>query len=50
VRHRAATEFRERVGLESTRALLGHSFAAVSDHYSIGADATLGAAAAMEIS
>jgi integrase len=41
VRHRAATEFRERYGLEATRALLGHSFAAVSDHYSKHADVAI---------
>ncbi len=49
VRHRAAAEFREKFGLETARALLGHSFAAVSDHYSIAADGKLSSAAAAAI-
>jgi len=48
VRHRAAVEFRTKYGIEACRALLGHSFAAMSDHYARGADMALAARAARE--
>ncbi|VTR92155.1 catalytic phage domain protein : Site-specific recombinase XerD OS=Singulisphaera acidiphila (strain ATCC BAA-1392 / DSM 18658 / VKM B-2454 / MOB10) GN=Sinac_1635 PE=4 SV=1: Phage_integrase [Gemmata massiliana] len=48
LRHLKAVELRERYGLEHVRATLGHSFAAMSDHYSKAADATLAARAAAE--
>jgi integrase len=46
LRHLKAAELRERFGLEYVRAILGHSFAAMSDHYSKAADAKLGTKAA----
>jgi integrase len=45
VRHRVGAEFRERFGLETARAILGHSCAAVSDHYAKAADTALAARA-----
>jgi integrase len=48
VRHRAAVEFRTKHGIEVCRALLGHSFAAMSDHYARGADMALAAQAVRE--
>jgi integrase len=48
VRHRAAVEFRAKYGIEVCRALLGHSFAAMSDHYAKAADLTLAARAVRE--
>jgi integrase len=41
LRHLRAVELRERYGLETVRAVLGHSFKAMSDHYSQAADAEL---------
>ena len=49
VRHRAGAEFRERFGLEAARAMLGHSFAAVADHYSKHADAELASRTATQM-
>jgi integrase len=48
VRHRAAVEFRAKYGIEACRALLGHSFAAMSDHYAREADHSLASRAAHE--
>jgi integrase len=48
LRHLKAAELRERYGLEYVRAVLGHSFAAMSDHYSRAADASLAARVAAE--
>jgi integrase len=48
LRHLKAVELRERYGLEYVRAVLGHSFQAMSDHYSKAADATLASRAAAE--
>lgn len=41
LRHLGAVELRARFGLETVRAVLGHSFKAMSDHYSQAADAEL---------
>jgi integrase len=41
LRHLRATELREKFGMEACRAVLGHSFAAMSDRYSQHADAAL---------
>jgi integrase len=51
LRHLRAVELRENVkyGLEYVRAVLGHSFAGMSDHYSKAADKALAAKAASEI-
>lgn len=49
LRHLVAVELRERFGLEVTRAMLGHSFKAMSDHYSKTADAALAGQAAAEV-
>jgi integrase len=48
VRHRAAVEFRKRFGIEVCRALLGHSFAGMADHYAKAADSSLATQAARE--
>jgi integrase len=48
LRHLKATELRERYGLEHVRAVLGHSFQAMSDHYSKAADKALAAKVAAE--
>jgi integrase len=48
LRHLKAVELRERYGLEHVRAVLGHSFQSMSDHYSKAADKTLAARAAAE--
>jgi integrase len=49
LRHLKAVELRERYGLEVVRAVLGHSFKAMSDHYSQAADAVLASRAAAEV-
>ena len=49
VRHRAAAAIRAKFGIETCRAVLGHSFAAMSDHYAKDADCELGRMAAAEI-
>jgi integrase len=49
LRHLKATELREQYGLEYVRAVLGHSFAGMSDHYSRAADKVLAAKAAAEV-
>ncbi len=41
LRHMRAAELRQQFGLESVRAALGHSFAAMTDHYSKAADTEL---------
>jgi integrase len=48
LRHLRAIELRASHGLEVCRAVLGHSFAAMSDHYSRHADATLASKVAAE--
>ena len=48
LRHLKAVELRERYGLEYVRAVLGHSFSGMSDHYSKAADKSLAARAARE--
>jgi integrase len=48
LRHLKAVELRSRYGLEHVRAVLGHSFKAMSDHYSRAADDALAAQAASE--
>jgi integrase len=48
LRHLKAAELRARYGLEYVRAVLGHSFAGMADHYSRAADATLAAQVAAE--
>lgn len=48
LRHLKAAELRERFSLEHVRAVLGHSFNAMSDHYSKSADKALAARAAAE--
>lgn len=48
LRHLKAVELRERFGLEHVRAVLGHSFQAMSDHYSKAADKVLAVRAATE--
>jgi hypothetical protein len=48
LRHLNAAELRARFGLETVRAVLGHSFAQMSDHYSKAADAGLAIHAATE--
>jgi integrase len=47
LRHLKAVELREQHGLEFVRATLGHSFAAMSDHYSRHADAALASRVAL---
>jgi integrase len=49
LRHLKAVELRERYGLEHVRAVLGHSFQAMSDHDSKAADKALAARAAAEV-
>jgi integrase len=49
LRHLRATELRESHGLEVARAVLGHSFASMSDHYSRLGDAALASKAAAEV-
>jgi integrase len=49
LRHLRATELREEYGLEYVRAVLGHSFAGMSDHYSKAADKALAAKVAAEV-
>ncbi len=49
LRHLRAVELREKYGLETVRAVLGQSAAAIADHYSKGADAVLAGRAAKEI-
>jgi integrase len=46
LRHLRATELREQFGLEVVRAVLGHSFGSMSDHYAQRADAILASKAA----
>jgi integrase len=41
LRHLRACELREKFGMEACRAVLGHSFAAMSDRYSQHADAAI---------
>lgn len=41
LRHLVGAELRQEYGLEYVRAVLGHSFAAMSDHYSRAADQAL---------
>src|SRR5579883_1719257 len=48
LRHLRATELRAAYGLETVRAVLGHTFQAMSDHYSKAADAGLAARAMSE--
>ncbi len=48
LRHLKAVELRERYGLEHVRAVLGHSFQGMSDHYSKAADKVLASRAASE--
>ena len=49
LRHLVATEVRTKLGLEHCRALLGHSAASMSDHYSESADGALAEQAALAI-
>jgi integrase len=48
LRHLRAVELREKFGLETVRAVLGHSYKAMADHYSKAADATLASRAAVD--
>jgi len=48
LRHLRAAELRAKYGLETVRAVLGHSYKAMADHYSRSADATLANRAAVE--
>jgi hypothetical protein len=48
LRHLRAVELRESHGLETAKAVLGHTFACMSDHYSCHADAALSSRAAAE--
>jgi integrase len=47
LRHLRAVELREKYGLETVRAVLGHSYKAMADHYSKAADAALASRAAL---
>jgi integrase len=49
LRHLRAVELREEFGLEHARAVLGHAYASMSDHYSKAADRNLAAAVAAKI-
>jgi integrase len=49
LRHLAAATIRERFGLETVRATLGHSALAMSGHYAASADAKLSEAAALAV-
>lgn len=49
LRHLRAVELREQFGLEHARAVLGHAYASMSDHYSKAADKSLAAAVALKI-
>jgi integrase len=49
LRHLKAVELREQYGLEVARAVLGHGYKAMSDHYSKAADSTLATKAAREV-
>jgi integrase len=49
LRHLRAVELREQFGLEHARAVLGHAYASMSDHYSKAADKNLAAAVAAKI-
>ena len=49
LRHLRAVELRERFGIEHVRAVLGHSAAAMSDHYSRAADKALATKVAREV-
>jgi len=48
LRHLRAVELRKQYGLETVRAVLGHSFKAMADHYSKAGDAALASRAAGE--
>jgi integrase len=48
LRHLRASEIREQYSLEHVRAVLGHSFAGMSDHYSKAADKALAAKVSAE--
>jgi integrase len=49
LRYLRAAELREQFGLEHTRAVLGHAYASMSDHYSKSADKRLAATVASKI-
>jgi integrase len=49
LRHLRAVELRAQFGLETVRAVLGHSAASMSDHYSSSADGALANAAASQV-
>jgi integrase len=49
LRHLRAVELRTKFGIETVRAVLGHSAASMSDHYSAAADGALANAAALQV-